>query len=166
VPDLSHVLTAAETTAAIALLRGLFVALAREPARALMNHYVVIKTLSRLWLKDKVYSGDWVIVWTGESNNFPFVNRDKAHVFKFLNSIAAEIESTTSKGWRIRYGFVGKIHDSIITGEWFDRRGAKMGYYGSFQIVMAKTLSQADGKWIGFGNNLAVNTGDLTWEKV
>lgn len=163
--DWSHIITAAATGAIMVVLRGIFVALVREPARALMNNFKIIKFLSGFWLSHKTYSGEWFILWTVRSHNFPRENRDRAKVYKFLRYVAAEIESSTNEGINIRYGFVGQLYGSVLTGGWFDSRDSRAGYYGLFQIVLADTMHEARGKWIGFAQDRTVKVGDLTWTK-
>jgi hypothetical protein len=62
-------------------------------------------------------------------------------------------------------GTLGQLHGSVLTGGWFDSRDAKAGYYGPFQIVLAATMLEARGKWIGFAQVRTVKAGDLTWTK-
>lgn len=150
----------------------LFATLIKVPARAILNRYQFVRFLSELlslipFFEDPVYSGEWRIVWTVEnSQNFPPENLDTATMHKFLHSIAAEITSKTNSDRQIIYAFVGKLDGDVITGEWLDKRNNKSGYYGSFQIVMKPTLSDAIGKWIGFSGDRQVNAGDLIWRKL
>lgn len=129
----------------------------------------MVKRASRLlpwFLKDRVYSGEWEITWSVESANFPAENRDQVELYKFLRFIAAEIVSTTTDDEKIAYGFVGEIQGNILSGRWFDTRDDRMGYYGSFQLVMARTLGKAEGKWLGFSQRGGVNAGPLLWQRI
>jgi hypothetical protein len=76
----NHAITVAATTAVIGSLQVLFAALMREPARALMTNYWVIKKLSGIWpFKHPTYSGSWQIEWqVDDSQSFPPTNRGKA----------------------------------------------------------------------------------------
>jgi hypothetical protein len=83
-----------------------------------------------------------------------------------LHFFAAETEFSTTGGKKIRYGFVGKLDDTKLTGNWFDCRDPKAEYYGPFQIKMSSTMHSANGKWIGFSDSGTVKAGDLIWTKL
>lgn len=140
--------------------------LIREPARALMNRYKIVTILSGLRIKTKVLTGEWDIEWTVDSQTFPHRNRHRAIVYRFSRYVAAEIESFTRDGVAIKYGFVGQLRGSILSGGWFDSQEGKAGYYGSFQIVLAPTMREARGKWLGFARDQSVKAGDLIWTKI
>lgn len=163
--DWSHAVAAALGWAVIRSLTWLFVALFRAPAEVLLTRYRIVKLLSRLSPRHPAFDASWHIEWSVKSKNFPSSNRDRVKVFKFLNYVGAELESETLDGKAIRYGFVGKLHGSILTGSWVDSRGSDFGYYGPFQIVMAATMHSAEGKWIGFAQDRTVKAGDLVWTK-
>jgi hypothetical protein len=165
--DWSHIVTFAAGGAATALVRTLFIALVQEPARALMNRHQVIRFLSSLWpLKHEAFSGNWEFEWKVDSKNFHRSNKDRVQFCKFLHFVAAELETRTRSGTRIKYGFVGQMYGSIVTGKWYDIRDPDRGYYGTFQVVMAGTMQSAEGKWLGFAKDASVKTGDLLWKRL
>jgi hypothetical protein len=165
--DLRAIVIGAATGALLVCLKMLFVALIKKPAEIILRHYQVIRILSEAWpIKSAVYSEEWEIVWTVESDNFPSENRDVVTVYKFLRYIAAEIYSTTTEGQQITYAFVGALYGDIISGQWLDNRTDRAGYYGQFQLVVSPTLGRAEGMWIGFSSNRAVKANKLSWRKL
>lgn len=148
-------------------LRLLAVALIKEPAKILLGNYKVIRFLSQyLSFKHPVYSDEWELTWTVKSKNFSEKNSDKVVVYKFLHFVGALASATTKEGEKISYGFVGRLSQDILTGDWFDNRIRGIGYHGTFQVVFAKTLDKADGQWLGFSEHRAVKSGVFSWRKV
>ena len=132
-----------------------------------MGRHRVVKFVHSWWpLKHEALSGSWEFEWEVTSKNFPKSNKVRVTLYKVLHYIAAEGESRTNSGDKIKYGFVGQIDGLTVTGRWYDARDPGRGYYGTFQVVMGGTMHQAIGKWIGFANDQRVKAGDFNWQKL
>src|SRR5262249_683215 len=120
-------------------------------------------------LKDAIWSGRWRITWTVASPTFNNTNAWEGRIARCFDTIVARGVGVTSGGVTLPYGFVGKLSPdhSLLTGTWFDERGAKSGYHGAYQLRLTPVGDQAIGKWLGFSKTQPViNSGDLLWEKL
>ena len=119
--------------------------------------------------KDVIWSGSWKITWFVSSNTFLKANDWNGTIYRCFDTIAAEGMGHTQAGTSIPYGFIGKLSrdKTILTGTWFDRRGAKAGYHGAFQVRVTNAGHLVEGKWLGFSDKSPIiKTGKLLWEKL
>jgi hypothetical protein len=170
--DWSALIWAGVGAAVPILARILFVALVRDFARRFALTIVGVK----LWdfvtswaLKDPIWSGRWRVTWTTNSTNFHANNAWTGRVRRCFDTMVAEGIGQTSTGRSVRYGFVGKLSRdrTILTGTWFDMRGATVGYHGCYQVRLFSAHDRAEGKWLGFSETSgAINTDVLKWERL
>jgi hypothetical protein len=160
-------------SAATILIRMLFVALVTDFARRFSLSIIGVRIfdfLTRWFLSDPIWSGQWKITWQVSSSSFKQENSYEGKIYRCLDTVVTEGMGHTADGESIPYGFVGKLSrdHTILTGIWFDRRGAKSGYHGSYQIrLSAGGSTLASGKWIGFSEQRnTVKAGKLTWQKL
>lgn len=62
------------------------------------------------------------------------------------------------------------MHSSVASGTWTERTSATgyyqgVDYHGTVQMIVNPLGRVMSGKWLGFGKNFKVNTGEweLTW---
>lgn len=132
-----------------------------------------IRTFDELtgWvLRHGIWSGRWEVTWEVQSTNFASVNAETGRLYRCLGSVAFEGSGWTSDGYKIPYGFVGRLtrDKTILTGTWFDRRGSDVGYYGVFQLrLLGAGSTKATGRWAGFSEEKPVVNADvLTWTRI
>jgi hypothetical protein len=154
------------------LLRSFFVAIVRDFARrfalTIFGIRLFDRTIGRL-LSDPLWSGRWRITWFVESQTFNDHSSWESRIYRCFDTIAAEGRGDVVEGTSIPYGFVGKLSrdKTILTGTWFDRRGTRAGYHGSYQLRMPASGAVAKGKWIGFSDTKPiVKSGELEWRRL
>jgi hypothetical protein len=68
-------------------------------------------------------------------------------------------------GTKIQWRLIGRVtRRDYLTGTWYDV--APRGYSGAFQIGLRADKQSAEGIWIGYGNDGAVNSGRLAFREV
>jgi hypothetical protein len=165
--DSNFLLGAILVPAAYGCLRLIMATLMKGPANYFLGKSLPIRIGAWCWpFKHPNYSGRWEMIWYTDSENYPSSNKSTVTLHKFLKSITAEIESTPKTGTSARYRWVGKIHNNIVTGEWFDGAVNREGYYGAFQVNIDPTGQNGEGQWVGFSRTRVVRSGKLTWRKV
>lgn len=154
------------------LARTLLIAVVRDIARrfalSLFGVRLFDRTLGRLH-RDPVWSGHWRVTWYVTSSTFVQENSCEGRIYRCFDTVVTEGVGHTIDNESIRYGFIGKLSrdGTILTGTWFDRRGARVGYHGSYQIRAPASGSVVKGKWIGFSDKKPiVRAGDITWERL
>lgn len=159
-------------SASYLLMKGLFVLIVRDFARrfslTFFGVWLVDRTIGRVF-PDKVWSGRWRITWTVKSADFAAQNVWEGYIYRSFDTIAAKGAGHTSDGQTILYGFIGKLSrsDTILTGTWFDTRGTRAGYHGTYQVLLSELGTVASGKWMGFsGKRRLVRANNLVWEKL
>ena len=136
------------------------------PAMTIMCGFHAVKKLAKLRQcvrSDEVFDGPWQQDWHVSSKHFAPENLSSMRVYRFLHLLAAEAEQTTATGASYGFRMLAVIDGSIITGKWMDPR--PNGYYGTFQLILAHTHSDASGQWMGFSSAGIVKTGTWTWRK-
>jgi hypothetical protein len=128
----------------------------------------IVDEITPKFLRHHLWSGTWEVTWVVKSKNFSPDNAKVGRLYRCFNMIALEGSGTTAAGDKIPYAFVGKLSQdgSIVTGTWFDRRGAG-GYHGVYQLVVAGSGNTAVGLWVGFSRSkVAVRSGELRWVRI
>lgn len=154
-------------------LQGLGRAAVTDVATRISAKVWGIKAFDKLtgwFMRHSIWSGRWEVTWEVKSPNFAPVNAEVGRLYRCLGSVALEGSGTTSDGQKIPYGFVGRLtrDKTIITGTWFDRRGADVGYYGVFQLrLLGAGSTKAVGRWAGFSDaKPTVNADVITWTRI
>lgn len=151
--------------------RTFFILIVRDFARRFALTLTGIRLFDRFLgrlLRDPVWSGYWRISWRVKSSSFSAENVFDGRIYRCFDTIAAEGRGFASNGAEIPYGFIGKLSrdNTILTGTWFDRRGAKSGYHGTYQIRLPAAGTVAKGKWLGFSDKSSqIKVGEITWER-
>lgn len=168
----NSILWAAAGSALPVLVRTFFAAAMRDFVRrfifTMTGVCVFDRTIGRL-LTDPVWSGRWRVTWHVSSSTFKQENACEGRLYRCFDTVVAEGIGHTVNGESVPYGFIGKLSRgrTILTGTWFDRRGAKTGYHGSYQIRVPASGRMVTGKWIGFSDKEpVVKCGELTWERL
>lgn len=149
-------------------LQALWRAISVDAAKRITSTIWGIRVVDRCtpnFLRHHLWSGTWEVTWSVKSKNFLPNNSEAGRLYRCFNVIALEGSGTTATGAKIPYAFVGKLSQdsSIVTGTWFDRRGAG-GYHGVYQLAVAGTGNEAVGLWAGFSRTrVTVKSGDLSW---
>lgn len=154
------------------LAKWLMAAILKDFARSFMFTLIGIRLFDRSigrLREDPVWSGRWRVTWFVDSPTFNNKNSWEGRIYRCFDTVAAEGIGHTADGRRIPYGFIGKLSRdrTILTGTWFDRRGASSGYHGAYQLRVSAVGERAIGKWIGFSDtDTTVRAGELEWQRL
>ncbi len=146
----------------VGVLLGLLVTLFVQPVIQDRADETLVRWLGTTKLrKKKSLSGPWHQRWWVESEVFPVANEDKNVVVQqFRNRIYA---THVSQGRT--YNTTGMVEqETYVTGTWYDEYSGPT-YHGAFQLRVLPGGDTLLGKWIGFGTDGRIKSGDWEWKR-